>query len=187
MHRDTVHDLNSGLVALTSIAEPFFDGTDARLDAQPTLADDIPQPFLRLLVHQDHMTARLTEHYGRSVFLSVLEDRRLDSTYTRKILLTLDSTETVVEFGIARIILPLVPKPARDEILARQDPLGDILIRHNVLRSIDPKWYLRFGRQSPFVRHFGGGGPVFGRVGIIHCNRQPAIQLLEIVNDAPSE
>ena len=78
--------------------------------------------------------------------------------------------------------LAYVSKEVRDEIRAKRAPLGDILIRHNVLRRISPRWYFRFPGHTPVAQAFGEtGGDVYGRVGTIYCNEEPAIDLLEVV------
>jgi len=80
--------------------------------------------------------------------------------------------------------LDVVTDQVGAEIVARDAPLGDILIRHDVLRSVDPKWFVRFGEGTPLLAHFGPGvREAFGRIGIIYCDQQPAIELLEVVAD----
>ena len=82
-----------------------------------------------------------------------------------------------------RIDLSYTPEIVREAILERRTPLGDILIRHNVLRRIEPRWYLRVsGGCSMFSETIAATtGDTFGRVGTIYCNDQPAIELLEVV------
>ena len=67
--------------------------------------------------------------------------------------------------------------------LAGEIPLGAILITNEVMRRIEPKWYFRFTADAPMAAHFAGGGAAYGRVGIIHCDGAPAIELLEVVTD----
>jgi hypothetical protein len=89
----------------------------------------------------------------------------------------------VVELGIVRIHFALVPRPVRDEITAQRSPLGDILIRHNVLRSVEPRWFWRFSSPGPLLHSFDDPGltEVFGRVGVIMVHGAAAIELLEVV------
>ncbi len=181
----TLQELNTGVVALASICADFFDAETADRGATAVPQDDVPEPYRSLLVHNEHMTTTLVLHHNQPVELEVLEERFDLHLYARKILLRLEGGD-VVEFGIARLNLALVDPPVRQEIRKRKTPLGDILIRHNVMRRIDPKWYFRFDKDSPFTTHFANNGQAaaYGRVGIIHCNGQPAIQLLEVVTDA---
>jgi hypothetical protein len=71
----------------------------------------------------------------------------------------------------------------RAAIEAEDTPLGRILIEHNVLRRIEPTGFVRalpgpaltawFGVQQPL--------PTYGRLAYIHCDNQPAVELLEVV------
>ena len=148
-------------------------------------AGDVPPPFDRLLVHREHMTATLGRHHGRPVELRVLRFRIDGDTYSREIVLTPAGSETIVEYGIVRLDLGVVSPAVRAEIEARRAPLGDILIRHDVLRRIEPQWYLRFGSGSPILGHFRASGAreAYGRLGTIYCDEAPAIELLEVVAD----
>ncbi len=148
----------------------------------------VPPPFDRLLVHNEHMTTTLQAFYRTSVDVRV-QDQQLDGNlYRRRIVLTLSGTDEVVEFGIVRIDLAFTPPKVREEILDEKTPLGDILIRSNVLRRIEPRWYLHVSRQCPLYVGLGSEpceADVYGRVGTIYCDEQPAIELLELVTGRP--
>lgn len=146
--------------------------------------DRMPQPYRRLLVHHGHMTETLRSHHGREVALKVLAARQDGDSYQRRIILTLADSDRVVEIGLVRIHLQFTDEDVRRRILARQTPLGDILIRANVLRRIEPRWYYRFDGACPLLADFDRRiTDAYGRLGTIYCNRQPAIELLEIVSD----
>ncbi len=169
---------------------------------------DLPTPVAELLVHHDHMTTRLEEHHGQRVELRVLREQREGDLYRRTIVLCGTESGEVVEFGVVRIDLAFTPPNVRREILDGRAPLGDILIRHDVLRRIEPRWFLRFPADCSLIstatllrtakfseRAAEVGSPPqdsrppqdnrppqeFGRVGTIYCNEQPAIELLEVV------
>lgn len=179
---------NAALQNLADLCEGFLPRAFAEGHVQPLPPDDVPDPFNRLLVHQQHMTQVLNEHYGESVALEVLQHRQQGDWYGRMILLRLPSDNRIVEFGIVRLNLSAIDAQARHEILERGAPLGDILIRHDVLRRIEPKWYLRFNGGSPPADYcpISPGQPAYGRLGTIHCNDAPAIELLEIVTNVSS-
>jgi chorismate-pyruvate lyase len=146
-------------------------------------ADEVPPPYRELLVHEHHMTVTVEAHHGDLVDVRVL-DRRLDGdSYARKIVLTLRKSGKVVLFGIPRIHLRYCSAEVRAAILAEQTPLGRILIEHDVLRRIEPTAYLRVIPSAAMMRWFGldRPRPTYGRLAIIHCDEQPAIELLEIV------
>lgn len=70
------------------------------------------------------------------------------------------------------------------EILAKKLPLGAVLIKHNVLRRVKPRWFMRFPGAGPVMSLFGESrhqGVAFGRIGTIYCDGQPAIEVMEIV------
>lgn len=145
--------------------------------------DEIPFPQDSLLVHHEHMTVVLQKHHGRPVTVEVLAEHFDGDYYTRKICLRPEGSDTVVEWGVVRLDMRLIPPAARDEILAKQLPLGAVLIKHNVLRRIKPRWFLHFPADGAVLRMFGAveTHPLYGRVGTIFCNGKPAIELLEIV------
>jgi hypothetical protein len=145
--------------------------------------DEVPSPYRELLVHEHHMTVTVEAHHGDLVNVNVLAYRLDGDTYARKILLTLQKTGRVVQFGIARVHLQYTSPAVRAEILARKTPLGRILIQHDVLRRIEPTAYLRVLPGPHLKKWFGidKSRTTYGRLAFIHCNEQPAIELLEIV------
>jgi chorismate-pyruvate lyase len=173
--------------ALSSVVGDFFNGGVGG-GAVVVDAGDVPVPFDRLLVHEAHMTTTLGAFYGESVVLRVLDERQAGDTYLRKIILTVGDAH-VVEVGVVRIHLEYTSADVRSEILSKQTPLGDILIQHDVMRRIEPKWFFRFDGPAALLETFGRtiDGPVYGRVGVIHCDGQPAIELLEVVSGDRSE
>lgn len=146
-------------------------------------ADQVPQPYHKLLVHEHHMTVTVEAHHGRLVNVQVLEERQVDDAYARKILLTLQGSGQVVQFGVMRIRLSYCAPAVRQAILSRRTPLGRILIEHNVLRRIEPTAYLRITPGPAMMQWFGlkEARPTYGRLAMIHCDGQPAVELLEIV------
>ena len=89
---------------------------------------------------------------------------------------------SVVQYGIVRFNFSYVTDAVRDEIIAGQTPLGRVLINHNVLRHIDLGAILEITAGARLAAHFGMpvGGVTYGRMATIFCNRQPAVDLLEI-------
>jgi hypothetical protein len=118
---------------------------------------DVPEPYHGLLVHEHHMTVTVESFYNNLVDVRVLERVKTAADYARKILLTLQGSGRVVQFGIMR--------------------------EHNVLRRIEPTAYLRVTPGAAMMQWFGLAAPLptYGRLALIHCNEQPAVELLEIV------
>jgi chorismate-pyruvate lyase len=150
-------------------------------------APAVPSPYRELLVHEHHMTVTVEAYHGDQVAVQVLQVRQEAQRYARKILLTLQQSGRVVQYGIMRIYLPACPPAVQEEIRAARTPLGRILIAHEVLRRIEPLAFLRIVPGPPLMRWFGLERPqaTYGRLACIHCNGQPAVELLEIV--APAE
>jgi hypothetical protein len=186
--------------ALCVLCNGFVACKELLVHAEAVHRDDLPPTYAHLLGHREHMTTVLEAHYGEPVRLDVVVAQQEANSYSRLIRLTLPSCDRVVEVGVARTNLDLVPAAVRDEILSRKAPLGDILIRHGVLRRVEPKWFLRFAPASLIHAFFdpqhtsgsaGGNGPnteekrqravTYGRIGIINCAGEPAIEVLEVM------
>ena len=177
-------EYTSGGAALIDLCRGVTEHAEALGSADLVGAEHVPEPFRDLLVHDEHMTLRLARHYGRPVELEVLRETRSDDVYRREIVLRPSGSDEVVEYGVVRIDLGFTDESVKSEITERTAPLGDILVRHDVLRRVQPHWYFRFAADSPVARAFGDGvaKDVFGRVGTIYCNEAPAIELLEVVS-----
>lgn len=156
-------------------------------DAEIVPAADMPEPYRHLLVHPHHMTVTVEEYYGGKVNVQVLDRRQDGDSYARKILLSVATTGRIVQFGIVRIRLELCSDAVRNEILAETTPLGRILIEHDVLRRIEPIQFLRVRPDRQLCDQLAMPSPVdiWGRVALIHCHEQPAIELLEILAPVP--
>lgn len=146
-------------------------------------ADEVPDPYHGLLVHEYHMTVTVEDYHGSKVDVKILARKQTAEWYARKILLVLQSNGRVVQFGIMRIHLSACEPEVRRLIIEGRTPLGRILIEHDVLRRIEPKAFLRVIPSPAMMTWFGldRPKPMYGRLAIIHCNGSPAVELLEIV------
>jgi len=148
---------------------------------------DVPPPYRDLLVHDQHMTVTLERFHRRPVELRVLARRVEGGEYARMILLAIEGTDEIVEFGIFRMDLTTCNQEVQDEIVAGKTPLGRILIQHDVLRRIDPTAFFRIWPNDTLKEWFGisENQPVYGRLACIFCNNLLAIELLEVVRPEP--
>lgn len=170
---DWIESLRNIAVGLIEISEHHVECLDRV---------QVAEPFVQLLVHHEHMTRTLEAYHRGPVQLDVLRHEHHGDDYRRMILLRRADNGAVVEFGIVRIHLQYVKPMVREDIVARKQPLGSILIRHNVLRRIEPRWFLRFSRDAAVAAYFAEtGSELYGRLGIIHYDGHPAIELLEVV------
>jgi chorismate-pyruvate lyase len=146
-------------------------------------ASAMPEPYRGLLAHDEHMTVTVEAFYGTPVDVRVLEAGREDDFYHRRIVLTLQGTDRIVQYGLVRINLNFCSDPVRTAILEQSTPLGRILIEHNVLRRVEPTAFLRVEPGPTLVASMGlsGSESLYGRTGVIFCNDQPAIAVLELL------
>jgi hypothetical protein len=154
------------------------------LDSHEFVSPDLmPEPYRGLLVHEHHMTVTVEKHHGGLVDVLVLQRKITDQSYARKILLALQKTGQVVQFGIMRVHLPECTPKVRQAIVSAQTPLGRILIENDVLRRIELTALLRVVPGPAMCEWFGldSPRPTYGRLARIHCNGRPAVELLEIV------
>jgi chorismate-pyruvate lyase len=143
----------------------------------------IPSPYRSLLAHSGHMTAVLERHHGGSLAVYPYRIRREGDIYGRRIDLAIAGRDGPVMTGIMIFNLALVAAKVRDEIVRAESPLGEILIRHRILRRVKPDAFLEFDPRDPLVARFGlpTRRPAYGRLATIDCDGRPAVDLLEIV------
>jgi chorismate-pyruvate lyase len=146
-------------------------------------ADEMPEPYRGLLVHEQHMTVTVEAFHGDLVDVHILDRWQSGDLYSRNILLRLQKTGRVVQFGIVRVDLSYLAPEVCAEIIAGKTPFGRILINHNVFRRIEPTTFLRLRPGPKLMAWFGMTvpGPVYGRLAYIHCDEKPAVELLEVV------
>ena len=161
----------------------FFPNEQPLIERAEHVASSLtPEPYKKMLVHDQHMTVTMEAYYKSQVDVKIL-DRKLDGEiYSRKILLLKAGTDKVVQFGIVRFNFRYVTQEVRDEIVKGETPLGRILINHNILRHIDLGAVLKLTAGSALAEHLQmePGGITYGRLATIFCNHQPAVDLLEV-------
>jgi chorismate-pyruvate lyase len=147
-------------------------------------AADMPEPYRGLLAHTHHMTVTVEAFYGSPVDVRVLESGRTGDDYHRRIVLTPHGTDRIVQYGLVRINLGLLDPAVSQEVVGQKTPLGRILIQHNVLRRVEPTAFLRVDPGPTLCRQMALTRPVplYGRTGVIFCNDQPAIAVLELLS-----
>lgn len=160
-----------------------FPSTDDQPAVVPVAAEDLPEPYRRLLAHTHHMTVTVEQFYGGPVDVRVLEAQHDGDSYARKSLLILRDTGAVVQLGVVRIDLSVLAPTVRDEIVSQRTPLGRVLIQNNVLRTVRPVSYFRAVPSARLCEWFGLEQPVptYGRLGVIYTDHKPAIRVAEIL------
>jgi chorismate-pyruvate lyase len=181
--RHKLADLPTASDALAELCQPFVRDAEFSpycVEVQPVR---IPTAARRCLAHREHMTEVLQYHHVEQLTVNVQEFQQDGDWYSRRITLVTDHTKKLVECGLVRMDFRYMSPQVRDEILARRTPLGAILIQHDVLRWIEPLWFVQLPPGSDVMKLFGQHNtePVWGRIAVIYCNGEPAIDLLEIV------
>lgn len=146
--------------------------------------DSVPGIYNELLVHTHHMTVTLEKRCGCPVFLEVIKTRHEGHDYARKLVLRAGEGGPVVLAGIMRFRLECVREEIRQAIVDASTPLGRILIENEVLRRIETVAFLRFPLQNTFGELLGAAGGedfTYGRIAIIFCDDEPAVELLELI------
>jgi len=171
--------------AFAELASGFVGCEGIVFDGQVVAPEEVPEPYHRLLVHEKHMTLTLTAHYNAFVEVQVKEMHYEGTLYSRKITLTAPrpAEAPVVEFGLIRLDLQFVPQPVWQEIFQQRTPMGELLLRHNILQRVQPKWFLKFEPESSVLNWMGAkyDKTLYGRLGTIYCNGEPAVEVLEVV------
>lgn len=160
----------------------FFGDSEVPL-ARAVGAGSVPPPYRSLLVHNGHMTEVLERQFGGMLSVHPYRIRRENDLYGRRIDLRISGREAPVMTGIMIFNLALVAAQVRDEIVRAESPLGEILIRHRILRRVASDAFLQFDPDDPLVGRFGlkDARPAYGRLATIDCDQRPAVDLLEIV------
>ena len=160
-----------------------FFGDSEVPNARAVEAGAVPLPYRSLLVHGGHMTEVLERHHGGALSVHPYRIGREGDIYGRRLDLRVAGDEAPVMTGIMIFNLALVGDAVRDEILEAAAPLGEILIRHRILRRVAPEAFLEFDARDPLAARFGlpAPRPAWGRLATIDCDGRPAVDLLEIV------
>lgn len=172
---------------LQELVDLFYDAPETLGRFSEVDAQALPEGYRRLLAHHDHMTVTLEAYHRSLMDVRVCETRTTPTHYSRTIVLHRQSDGRAVQFGIVRLGRTHLGDEVYEEIIRQDEPLGRILIRHDVLRKVkllslwrvEPGESLREAFQQP------GLDECFGRTALIYCNGVPAVELLEIVCDLP--
>ena len=168
---------------LKALGNLFYLSLDELGDFLEVSESDLPESARKLLWHDQHMTVAVEAHHHSPVDVRVLNTHDTPTHYSRRILLTRQSDDHVVQFGIVRLKLGYLGDDVRKEIESQETPLGRILINHNVLRHVRPLSLWTIEPGSDLIEVFGldSAETCYGRTALIYCNGLPAVELLEIV------
>lgn len=168
---------------LHELVQLFYTEVEDLASFEHMASGSLPPPYGKLLDHSHHMTVTVESHHECPVDVVVLQVDTKGDAYCRKILLKRQSDNQVVMFGIVRLHTRYLNEAVKAEIESQKIPLGRVLIDHNVLRRVELGKLWRVTPNVELQRHFNVTSPevTFGRTAIIHCDDEPAIELVEIV------
>ena len=145
---------------------------------------ELPVPYNQLLDHNKHMTVTVESYYDDKVDVQVHRTSRNGPGYSREITLVTQQSKRIVQYGIVRLNVESLGSDVWNRIESQEVPLGRVLIEHNVLREVElcELWKVQAGQSLASLLRIKNGDEVFGRTALIHCDGEPAIELLEIVS-----
>ena len=172
-------------VELDGLVGLFFEQTEELGSFSEITAEQMPETERLLLAHDRHMTVSVEKHHHCKVDVRVLDTKGTGEAYSRKILLTRQSDQCVVQFGIVKLDLTVLAPDVRREIESEQIPLGRVLIEHDVMRQVKLLKLFRIESGGELAAAFGLplGEKLYGRTAMIWLDGNPAIELLEIVGN----
>lgn len=174
---------------LQVLVDLFYDRPERLGYFREVRGEEVPEPFRALLAHHAHMTVTVERHHGCLVDVQVDRTESTATHYARVIRLRRQNDGRVVMFGLVRLNRQLLGDSVLREIESQGEPLGRILIRHDVLRNvkllslwrIEPGPELRAAVEQPDLEL------AWGRTALIYCNGVPAVELLEVAVEPASD
>lgn len=168
---------------LTTLVELFYPSVADLASFEKVSGGELPEPYGRLLDHDEHMTVTVEAFHQSPVDVRVLATRLAPPYYARKILLARQTDGEIVQFGIVRLDFDYLSAEVQREIERQERPLGWILIDHNVLRQVQlvDLWKLTPGDELRKLFGLDNSEPCYGRTALIYCDGEPAVELLEVV------
>jgi chorismate-pyruvate lyase len=150
-------------------------------------AQEMPQPYRRLLVHENPMTLTLEETYHRSLRLHVLKSALFGNVLVRQVVLVLDGDGKAVEFGGIKIHLEHFPPQARQLVLEGKQPLGSILDSQGIERTGIPQYYFQVMADALIADalHLKGPCLLYGRRNtLLDSSQRTLAEIVEILPPA---
>jgi len=161
----------------------FYETASELGEFEEVSASELPPNYQQLLAHHSHMTVTLESFHQSLVDVRVLQAEVAESHYSRLIVLNRQSDQRPVQLGIVRLHRSFLGDDVFAEIAAQKEPLGRILIRHDVLRQVKllSLWRVQMGPALKDALDQPDLPICYGRTALIYCNGAPAVELLEIV------
>jgi hypothetical protein len=141
---------------LLALLEGFYRGMPGQTpsEAEMLRAEEIPEPYRRLLVHRRDMTSTLSDYHGEELRLRVIERTLTDDWLARHVVLEGGQSRRPVEYGASRTNLGILDEPVRHQILQGRVPLGGVLNQHGIEYGSCPGAFFRVPSNDLIERLF---------------------------------
>src|SRR5687768_18585847 len=124
MPESLAHDIVEP-VAIAHPLDEFYERSGLELPAiKRVSAEQMPEPYRSLLVHQNDMTSTLENFHQDRIHLHVVGRDRRNGHYYREVVLQTDQDDKPVEFGAIKINLDLFTAEAQARVLQAPHPLS---------------------------------------------------------------
>jgi hypothetical protein len=149
-------------------------------------ADDIPDPYHDLLVHERDMTSTLERYHGGPIVVRPRSTCGGGPRDSRRVGLAHEETGRPVEMGAICIDLDQLTKPARDLVLENRVPLGRILSDAGAIEYVKPLAFLKAepNPEMQGVFWMQAMQPLFGRRTQIFSAGRVVADVVEILPPA---
>jgi chorismate-pyruvate lyase len=147
-------------------------------------AEEVPEPYRSLLVHERDMTPTLEKFHSSDIHLKILKREQRGDFYFREVVLQLDGSELPVEFGANKVSLVLFPPKARQLILEERVPLGRVLRECEIAHTTLAKAFFRVAPDELIssVLQLKGPFSLYGRKAtIFDAQKRPLSEIVEIL------
>ena len=174
---------------ITAMLSPLSDFYTEAGAATPEIEEidgaAMPQPYRRLLVHDDDMTPTLERYAGKPIHLKLLQVRQAGDALYRQVVLMTTGDETPIEFGAIRINLECFKAEPRRLIEEGYRPLGRILADYRIGHSSSPTGFFQIASDPVTAAAFGLRQPriLYGRHNVLRDDQQRV--LAEVVEILP--
>ena len=173
-HRHVLYPLNE-----------FFEIDGRALPSARELPPEkLPEPYRSLLCHDSDMTTTLETHHGGKMHVEALAVEVGEISCAREVLLQLDNSNRAVAYGAIKIQLEYLPEPARQLILENTEPLGRVLIDHDIAFESRPILYFRI-MPNEGIRQLLNAAPgkaLYGRRNVLmHPDGNIIAEIVEIL------
>jgi len=169
----------------------FYRSAGARAPAVEQIGGEtMPQPYRRLLVHDNDMTPTLEAYCGNRIHLRRLDWREAEDALYRQVVLVVNGEQRPIEFGAIKIHLHRFEDEPRQLILEGHRPLGRILHEYAIPHYSRPTGFFRIGSDPVIEEAFGmaGSRTLYGRHNVLRdTDDRPLAEVVEILPPLPED